>query len=160
MARGDFVLFQEAPKAFADGRISSTNVFKWAIVTLQAGGTPTIAASDPVPTWGVGGTTNLAASEVAAGGNYVAGGATTANPVLTKTGAVTKFSSDPVSWTKLAGNPITGKVAVLYSDTATNKDAIGFLDLTADGTTAIDMVNSDLSLTANANGWFDFATPV
>ena len=156
MAQGTFTLFNEFAKSKSDGRIDlDSDVIKAAIVTLQAGGTPTIAATDAVPTWGAGGTTNLSTSEVTAGGGYTAGGVTLTTVTFTLAGAVATFDSDAIGWTSAGlGDPTDCKVVVFYSDTATNKDAIGFLDLTSDGTTAVSLLTGNITVTPNASGWF------
>ena len=156
MAQGTVTLFNEFAKAKGDGRINmATDSFKVSFITLQAGGTPTITAADAVPTWGAGGTTNLATSEVAAGGGYTAGGKAVAVPTWVLSGAVTTFDDDGsnLTWTSAAsGDPATIKVGVIYSDTATNKDCVGFIDMTADGTTAISLLAADVSINWNASG--------
>lgn len=156
MAQGTFTLFNEFAESVADGRIDlDTHTFKVGLVTLQVGGTPTIAATDAVPCWGAGGTTNLSSSEVTPGGGYTTGGATLTSVTWAQSSGVGTFDSADVSWTSSAsGDPTTIKTAVLYSDTAANKDAVGFMDLTSDGTTAISLLAGDISITVNANGWF------
>ena len=155
MAQGTVTLFNEFAKAKGDGRINmATDEFKVAFVTLQAGGTPTITAADAVPTWGAGGTTNLATSEVAAGGSYVAGGKVVPLTTWLLSGAVTTLDDDNSNllWAALAGSPTTIKVGILYSNTAANKDAVGFVDMTTDGTTAISMVAGPVGIDWNASG--------
>lgn len=156
MAQGTITLFNEFSKAIADGRIDvDTHTFKVALVTLQVGGTPTIAATDAVPCWGAGGSTNLSSSEVAAGGGYTAGGITLTSVTWSQSGGVTTFDAADILWTSSAsGDPATIKAAVLYSDTATNKDAVGFLDMTADGTTAISLLAGNVGINWHASGIF------
>ena len=156
MAQGTLALCNEFAKSIADGRIDiDTDTFKVGLVTLQVGGTPTIAETDPVPTWGAGGTTNLAASEVAAGGGYAAGGITLASLTWALSGAVATWDAADVAWTSSgSGDPTTIKTLVIYSDTAANKDALGFVDMTADGTTAISLLAGDISVAWNASGIF------
>lgn len=156
MAQGTFTLFNEFAESIADGRIDlDTHTFKAAIVTLQAGGTPTIAATDAVPTWGAGGTTNLSSSEVSAGGGYTAGGVTLTSVTWSQSGGVGTFDCADFGWTSSAsGDPANCKCVVIYSDTATNKDCIGFMDLTADGTTAISLLSGNINITVNASGLF------
>ena len=155
MAQGTFALFHEFSESIGDGRIDlDTDVFKIGLTTLQVGGTPSIAAADAVPTWGAGGTTNLAASEVAAGGGYTAGGNTLASVTWAQVAGSAKFDAADTSWTASAGSPTTIKSAVIYDNTATNKDALGFIDMTADGTTAISLVAGDISVVFNASGIF------
>ena len=156
MAQGTITLFNEFSKSIADGRIDlDTHTIKAALVTLQVGGTPTIAATNAVPCWGAGGSTNLASSEVAAGGGYTAGGISLTFVTWTQSSGVATFDAADISWTSAAsGDPATIKTLVLYSDTATNKDAIGFMDMTTDGITAISLLSGNVSVTWNASGIF------
>lgn len=161
MAQGTLELFDEFAKSIGDGRIDLDNdIIKMALVTLQVGGTPTIAKADAVPTWGAGGTTNLSADEVAAGGGYTAGGDALTTVTYNQASGVATFDSDANTWTSAgSGDPATIKTAVFYSDTATNKDCIGFIDMTTDGTTAISLLSGDVVLTPHANGWFTTTNP-
>jgi len=156
MAQGTITLFNEFAKSIADGRIDlDTHTFKCGLTTLQVGGTPTIAATDAVPCWGTGGTTNLAASEVTPGGGYTAGGVSLTGVTWTLAAAVATFDATDISWTSAgSGDPATIKSLVIYDDTATNKDAVGFMDMTADGTTAISLLAGDITVTWNASGIF------
>lgn len=156
MAQGTITLFDEFSESIADGRLDlDTHTFKVALTTLQVGGTPTIAATNAVPTWGAGGTTNLAASEVAAGGGYTAGGITLTSVTWAQTAGVATFDAADVLWTSSAsGDPATIKSLIVYSDTATNKDAIGFMDCTANGTDAISLLSGNISVAWNASGLF------
>lgn len=155
MAQGTLTLFNEFAESMFDGRILSTHTFKAALVTLQVGGTPTIAATDAVPCWGAGGTTNLSSSEVAAGGGYTAGGIALTSVTFSQTAGVATFDAADILWTSAAsGDPATIKALVVYSDTATNKDAVGFMDMTADGTTAISLLAGNVGVNWNASGLF------
>lgn len=157
MAQGTFALFHEFSESIGDGRIDlDTDTFKAGLVTLQVGGTPTIAATDAVPTWGAGGSTNLASSEVTPGGGYTAGGIALTGVTWGQTSGTATFD-DTVNllWTSSgSGDPATIKTLVLYSDTATNKDCVGFMDMTTDGTTAISLLSGNISVTWNASGIF------
>lgn len=162
MAQGTLALFDEFAESIGDGRIDlDTHTFKIAFVTLQVGGTPTIAKTDAVPTWGAGGTTNLSTSEVAAGGGYTAGGETLANITWGQTAGVATFDNTAdIVWTSAAsGDPATIKTAVIYSDTAANKDCIAFIDMTADGTTAISLLAGDITVAFGASGIFTVTNP-
>ena len=156
MAQGTFQLFDEFSESIGDGRMDmDTDTFKVAFVTLQVGGVPTIAKDDPVPTWGAGGTTDISADEVTPGGGYTAGGEALTSVTWAQTGGSSKFDAADVAWTSSAsGDPATIKTAVLYSDTATNKDCVGFWDMTDDGTTAISLLAGDITLAHNASGIF------
>ena len=161
MAQGTLALFDEFAESIGDGRIDlDTDSFKVAFVTLQVGGTPSIAKTDPVPCWGAGGTTNLNTSEVAAGGGYTAEGDALASVTWGQTAGVATFDAADNVWTSSAsGDPATIKTAVIYSDTATNKDCVGFVDMTADGTTAISLLAGDITITWGAGGILTVSNP-
>ena len=161
MAQGTLALFDEFAESVGDGRIDlDTDTFKIAFVTLQVGGTPSIAKTDAVPCWGAGGTTNLDTSEVAAGGGYTAEGETLTSVTWGQTSGVATFDAADVTWTSSAsGDPATIKTAVIYSDTATNKDCVGFIDMTADGTTAISLLSGDITVAFGAGGIFTLTNP-
>ena len=161
MAQGTLALFDEFSESVGDGRIDlDTDTFKIAFVTLQVGGTPSIAKTDAVPCWGAGGTTNLDTSEVAAGGGYTAEGEALTSVTWSQTSGVATFDAADVTWTSSAsGDPATIKTAVIYSDTATNKDCVGFIDMTADGTTAICLLSGDITVAFGANGIFTLTNP-
>ena len=84
------------------------------------------------------------------GGNFVA--ATTLGSVTwTRAAAVGKFDfADLTTIAKAAGNPATIKVA-LIKHTVTG-DLYKAVDLTADGTTSIDVINNDFDYAVNASG--------
>jgi len=160
MAQGTLALFDEFAESIGDGRIDlDTDTFKVAFVTLQVGGTPTIAKDDAVPTWGAGGTTNLSTNEVSAGGGYTTGGDALASVTWGQTAGVSTFDAANNVWTSSGGDPATIKTAVIYSDTATNKDCIGFVDMTADGTTAISLAAGDVTIAWGAGGIFTVTNP-
>ena len=161
MAQGTLALFDEFAESIGDGRIDlDTDTFKVAFVTLQVGGTPTIAKTDAVPTWGAGGTTNLSTNEVSAGGGYTAGGDALASVTWGQTNGDGVFDAANNVWTSAAsGDPATIKTAVFYSDTAANKDCIGFIDMTADGTTAISLLAGDITIAWGAGGIFTVTNP-
>ena len=161
MAQGTLALFDEFAESIGDGRIDlDTDTFKVAFVTLQVGGTPSIAKTDAVPCWGAGGTTNIATSEVTPGGGYTVGGDALASVTWVQTAGVAKFDAADNVWTSAAsGDPATIKTAVIYSDTAANKDCVGFVDMTADGTTAISLLAGDITITWGAGGIFTVTNP-
>lgn len=109
--------------------------------------TPT--AGDAVPTWGAGGTTNTSTNEVTPGGNYAAGGPSIGGTYSQTSGTAT-FDVTDVSITQNAGNPTNARWGIIYNDTATNKECIGFIDLGA----AINLASGDFSITWNASGFY------
>lgn len=66
----------------------------------------------------------IVANELAAEGNYVAGGATLAGQTVTQ-GASTKWDGTDVEWTTAT---FTAYHAVIYDDTLANDDLIGSID--------------------------------
>lgn len=150
MAQGTLTLFHEFSESIGDGRIDMDSD------TFKAAFTSTVpSASDAVPCWGAGGSTNLSSNEVSAGGGYTAGGqALTSVTWVQSSGTATFDSADP-SWTSSgSGDPTNIKTLIIYSDTATNKDAVGFMDMTTDGgTTAISLLSGDITVTVNASGY-------
>jgi hypothetical protein len=68
-------------------------------------------------------------TEIAAGNGYTAGGNAAALTSSTQTAGVYKLVlADPATWTAAGGAIANFRYAVLYNDTATNKDLIGFWD--------------------------------
>lgn len=148
MAQGTITVFDEAALSTHDGRIDlKTDTLKVALVSVI----PT--AADAVPTWGTGGTTNESTNEVTAGGGYTAGGITLTSQTLTLSGAVAALKASNITWTSSgSGDPSNIKAAVLYSDTATNKDCIAYMDCTPDGSTPISLLSGNISLNWNSTG--------
>jgi len=112
---------------------ATPDVIKCAIVDNTI--VPVPEAVDPC--WGAGGTVNYSTNEQS-GGNYPAGGQTLATPSVSIVGGVIHIDfGDPATWGINAGNPTTNYWGIIYSDTATNKNCIGYVDLGGvfDGTT-------------------------
>jgi hypothetical protein len=145
MASGDITVFDEAKEYMLDGDWASTDTIKLGLTTS----TPT--ASDAVPAFGSGGTTNY--TEVIPGGNYSAGGETldTYTACVTETGGTMTFDDTgaSVSWAQDASNPTNALYGVIYNETSSSY-AIAFIDL--DG--PIDMSAGSLTITWNASGIF------
>jgi len=68
-------------------------------------------------------------TEIAAGNGYTAGGNTATVTTSSQTSGTYKLVlADPATWTATGGAIANFRYAVLYNDTATNKDLIGFWD--------------------------------
>lgn len=68
-------------------------------------------------------------TEIAAGNGYTAGGATAAITSSAQTSGTYKLVlADPATWTAVGGAIANFRYAVLYNDTATNKELIGWWD--------------------------------
>ena len=140
MAQGDVVFFDQFLVDMAEGVHNlETGVIKVGLTT----GTTTPAATTAGPRWGAGGTTNFAAEEVTPGGNYSAGGATPASPTVTLSGGQAEIDWGDISWSANASNPTNATWAIIYNDSATNKEAIGYVDIGG----AYNMTTGDLSIT-------------
>ena len=105
----------------------------WATNTVKAGfitTTTTPAVNDSDPRWGAGGTQNYSTNEVAAGGNYAAGGVTVAGTTSTLSGAVTSLNcTSPITIAANASNPTNARWVVFYDSTDAGKHVFGFMDL-------------------------------
>lgn len=148
MAQGDVVFFDQFLVNIFDADVghdfgATPNVIKCAIVDSTT--TPTATTADPC--WGAGGTTNFSTWEVTVAGDYAAGGNTCATPSVTLSGGQAEIDfGDPAAWT--SGTDTDAKWGIIYDDTVTNKNCIGFVDLG----TAFDMSTGTLTIT--------FGTPV
>ena len=68
-------------------------------------------------------------TEIAAGNGYTAGGNTATVTTSSQTSGTYKLVlADPATWTATGGAIANFRYAVLYNDTAANKDLIGFWD--------------------------------
>lgn len=145
MAAGDIIFFDQwlvdVQEAIHNHESDS---FRLGLITSAA----TPAATDADPRWGAGGGTNFATNEVTPGGNYSAGGPTLANPSVTLVGGLARWDADDVSIAQNGSNPTNARWGIIYNDTATGKQAVGFLDLGAD----INLSSGNFSVTWNANG--------
>ena len=105
----------------------------WATNTVKLGfitSTTTPAVNDSDPRWGAGGSQNYSTNEVAAGGNYVAGGITLAGTTSTLSGAVTSLNcTSPISIAANASNPTNARWGVFYDSTDAGKRVFGYIDL-------------------------------
>ena len=111
----------------------SSDALKYGILKSAANGgiDPTLATADPC--WGAGGSTNLSSSQVAIGGTSYTGPA-----VLPATVTWTNVSNVPtlragiITLAQDASGFANGRWAVIYNDTAINKNALCFVDLGTD----------------------------
>lgn len=145
MAQGDVVFFDQF---LVDALEKVHDLENDTIKVGLTDGTTTPAATTADPRWGAGGTTNFSSEEVTAGGNYTAGGATPAAPSVTLSGGAAVFDAGDVSWSQNGSNPTNARWGIIYNDTATGKNAIGYVDLGS----AFDMTTGDLSIAWNASG--------
>ncbi len=145
MAQGTFTLFEEFAKNIADGShdLDGDTLAVILITALPAANTVTPDRAD--------------FTEVTAGGGYSAGGIVLTGVTYAEAAGVATIDStfNPL-WTAAAGSPTDIVAALLVNNTHTgSNDAIGFVDMTADGgTTPISLVAGNITLNWNASGMF------
>jgi len=143
MALNDAHPFRDGLLRFDGSHDFSGDTIKCALVTSSF--TPTETTAHPC--WGAGGTTDVSAYEVTAGGNYVAGGATCANPSTSLVGSDRQLDFDnPAPWEQDGSNPTNARWAIFYNDSAPNKECLGWYDLGA----VHDMSGGETSITVGA----------
>ena len=112
-------LFDALPNDLWDGIHNVTShTFKAAFLTSAA----SPAASDATPTWG-----DYSANETS-GGNVPAGGVTLDN--FTATDTAVDFDDEVIAAD--GSNPADARYMVIYNDTATSDNAIGFVNFGSD----------------------------
>ena len=112
---------------------ATPDVIKCAIINNTA----PPATDDADPCWGAGGSTDHSTYEED-GGSYTTGGLVLSNPTVALVGGVCQIDFDnPATWGINGANPTACWWGIIYSDTATNKNCIGYVDLGGvfDGTT-------------------------
>ena len=145
MARGDLKTFSQYPYNAGLGLYNnSTNSFKYALLTDEYAAVSKDLANPALASF----------TEATAGGNYTVGGNALANPVWDLTAGVTKLDFDNASLLKDPSNPTDAKTLLVINSTVSNQ-AYNLVDLTVDGTAAVDLVNNDLTVNWNANGVFN-----
>ena len=96
---------------------------------------------------------NLSDVTQVGGGNFPITGISLTSVTWTRSGAVSKLDyADLATILKNASNPTTIRTAVIVNDTSTSDDAYKVVDLTADGSTPIDVVANDFDYAVNAGG--------
>jgi len=149
MAQGDVVVFDSFIQYSFEGNAenpfdlgATPDTLKCAIVDNST--VPAATTADPC--WGAGGTTNFATNEQS-GGNFTAGGLALSSPAVTNSGGVIHLDfGDPATWSQNASNPTSCYWGIIYSDTATNKNCIGYVDLGG----VFDATTGDLTITWGA----------
>jgi len=147
MAQGDFVLFEEFSKTIGDGSHDlDGDTFACILITAL----PTAAQATP---------DRADFTEVTAGGGYTAGGIVLTTTFTEAAGTATFDSSTNPAWTAAAGSPTNIVAGLIVNNThAGTSDAVGFYDFTTDGgTTAVSLVDGDITLTIGASGVFTLA---
>jgi len=121
MAAGDVTLFEELAKDLAD------EVHDLAADTLKLGlidNTTAPTAADATPRWA-----DYSANEVSTAGGYTANGETLTTVSYTEAGGVGTLDADDVELAQDGSGFTDAYWGILYNDSATNKEAIGFVEL-------------------------------
>ncbi len=132
MATGDFTVFNELSISLGEKKINlETDTIKLALIDDTV--TPLVDTNTPM--WSGGSSQDYVSNEVDEFvGGYSEGGVTISGPELIRAAAVTTFDDDDsnITITQNGAGFDDARWGILYSDTATNKEAIGFLDLGED----------------------------
>lgn len=130
MATGDTKIMANYVEGMANNTLttiwSGASAIKVALVTNVL----TPSNGDSFPTWGAGGTQNYSTNEVTPGGNYSAGGVVLSGcTVVQSTTQVILNCTSPITWAANASNPTNARWAIIYNNTTTNKEVLGYIDL-------------------------------
>lgn len=145
MAKGDVTWFDAGLKALGDKEVDlGGGQIKLGLVDDTI--TPTAATA--APTWGSGGTTNFSANEVDTGGTSYTGPITLGSQSWSDVSGVMTFDAADVSLAEDAGGFTNARWGILFDDSATNKNAIAFVDLGGE----VSLAAVSLDITWNAAG--------
>ena len=128
MARGDLKVFNAFAEWLGEKLINlETDTIKLALIDNVI----TPAQDTATPTWDATSSQDYDGNEVSTAGGYSAGGFTISGPELVLAGAVATFDDDDSNLSLAQnGSGFTDAYwGIMYSDTATNKNAICFIDL-------------------------------
>lgn len=145
MAAGDIVWFDQALLDLGkEVHQLATDTLKLGLITAAV--TPAANTSDPC--WGAGGSTNLSTNAVGTATAWT-GPVTLGSVTWTiVSGTPTLDAADPTTIAQDASGFTDARWGIIYNDTATNKNAIAYVDL---GSTR-SIVTGPLSITFNASG--------
>lgn len=126
MATGDIKWFAQALLNLGE------KIFDLSSDTLKVGiidSTITPAVSTADPCWGAGGTTNFAGEQVATGGTSYTGPQTLASVTWALVSNVPTLRATDITLNQDASGFTDGRWAIIYDDSASNKNCLGFIDL-------------------------------
>ena len=141
MARNDWVTFEEFSLDLSNKVHNlGSDIFKVGLVDETA---PVPVAGSATPEWG-----DFSGNEVS-GTGYSAGGATLSGTSTAEAAGVTTFDdTGNVTWSQNGAGPTNIYWAILYNDTASSDECIGFLDMGG----PVSLIDGDVSITWNASG--------
>jgi hypothetical protein len=141
MAAGDSKIFNEYVLQERKGVYLEANAWRLAFISDTFA---SVSADLATP--------NLASVTVTSGGN-VAASYLLASVAFTRATNVVKFdATDLDQILKNASNPADVRCAVIYNDTSAADDLVQIYDLTADGSTPLDLINNDFTFAFGAGG--------
>ncbi len=139
MAQGDAKYLRDWPFKLNKGDYDDTDTYSIAFLSDNIAAID-VNVTDPT----------LTTYTETTGGNIVK--TALSNFTITRVTTNVKFDADdPATFLKNASNPTDVRVILIINDTVSD-DAAQAIDATTDGTTALDLVNNDLSLSFDANG--------
>lgn len=119
MPAGTFTLYNSVAELVADGTIDlDTHTFK--LMLVSSAYTPSGAHDQKADI----------TNELSTANGYTAGGATLTSVTWNRAAGVATFDSADVSWTP-SGGALTARYAVMYDDTASGDELIGYMVLDA-----------------------------
>ena len=140
MAKGDLTVFEEFALDIGKGvHDFSSDTIKVALIDNAAAPT----AADATPRWA-----DYSGNEVS-GTGYAAGGATLSGVTYTEASGVAKFDdTGNVTWSQNGAGPTDIYWAIVYNDTASNDEAVCFVDMGGPAS----LQDGDVSITWHASG--------
>lgn len=146
MAAGNFTVLNVALKKLSDGTFDlDTHAFKICVCSNAQSITSTFTGGSGQARY------SDLTGEVAQEGGYLTGGQALTGVTWTTTGAVVKFDADDAAWLECN---MQAKYAVIYDDSAANKDILGFVDLNTGVSEGVTVSAGDLMIMWNSSGIF------
>lgn len=145
MAQGTLYLFEEFSDYIGDGS-HDLDADSFRVALLSNTHNSTISVSDATPDFGD-------YTEVGTGNGYTTPGEAITCTWTEANGTATfQVTSGNTSWTQNGSGPTDIRTALIYNTThAGTNDAIGYIDMTADGSTPISLQDGDITITWNPN---------
>lgn len=148
MAAGVFIVLNRARTKIGSG-----------VIDLDAGGFKAclVEAAQALTADFAGGSGDARYADLTAecsGTGYTAGGVDMTGESWTRAAGVVKFDADDVTFDTVTLDTDGAKWIVVYQDTATNKDILGFMDLNTGDPDGVFPSAADLVVTWNAGGLF------
>lgn len=128
MARGDLTVFNELTISLGEKKINlETDVIKLALIDNVV----TPLQDTATPTWDATSSQDYDGNEVSDAGGYTANGLIVVSPELIRAVAVATFDDDDsdLSLAQNGSGFINAYWGIMYSDTATDKNAICFIEM-------------------------------